>query len=235
VLSEETACPRAGSIDDDGGSRAEGASGEPVSQDEHRGAGIRGNDAFHFHMERHSSSGLHRRDSRLDHQPSVIDGAIEVDYRAAQPLSSKTRLQEERLGSAERAGAWKPVPASQEIVKSNSEAQCCPPHSRGAQRREKEFCRVHQVRGHRHQGGPLLESFPDEAKLESLEVAQSAVDEPGGSRRSSGGQISTVHQTDIQSAKRGIPRHGAAGGPSSDHQEIKDLLAQGLEVALPIP
>ena len=88
---------------------------------------------------------------------------------------------------------------------------------------------------HFQENRPFLKALPDEPEFPGSEVSQPSVNQAGGSGGSSGGQVGSLHQADIQPSQGCVPGHRAAGGAASHHHEIVDPLRQGAEMLVTIP
>ena len=84
--------------------------------------------------------------------------------------------------------------------------------------------RPDQVRRQPVQDAPLPQRLPDQAELAVLQVAQAAVDQPGGAPRGPRGEVVLLHQGHRETARRGVQGDARAGDPAPDHQHVEPVL-----------
>src|SRR6185437_11284696 len=68
---------------------------------------------------------------------------------------------------------------------------------------------------------PLSERLADQAEVELLEVAQTAVDELARPRRCTRAEVPRLDQADRQTARRRVERGPGAHDPAADHEHLE--------------
>ncbi len=99
---------------------------------------------------------------------------------------------------------------------------------------EEEANRVNQVgRRMEAQAFALAQGLEHEAHLALGQVAQTAVNQLGGMRRSRTGEVAAIDQGDAQPAHRGVTGDGCAVDASADYRQVEGLSAQAVELIGP--
>ena len=81
------------------------------------------------------------------------------------------------------------------------------------------------------QQAPLVQRLAHEADVETLEVAQAAVDQLAGAARRAGGEVALLDQSHRQAAAGGVEGDAAAGHAAADHQHVERLRRETLQSA----
>ena len=201
-----------------------------------------------------AGAGHHRRaetgrgPGQGDHQAGVVDLPVVVPDGAGERLLAQAGEEPARAGAGEvpvqRHAAALAVQqvaeadqAGERVVHGDAGAVVDPLPGTARQvggpagERHEERHRADQVRC--QPGGEqaaLPQRLVHQAELQLLQIAQSAVDQLAGPAGGPGGQVAGLDQGHRQPAGRGVHGRTRAGHPAADHQDVKPLAAQPLQI-----
>src|SRR6266700_1745145 len=84
----------------------------------------------------------------------------------------------------------------------------------------------HQQRHLAEQAFALAQRFPHQAEFGMFQIAQTSMDDPGGSAGSAGRKIVLLYDQGPLAALGTLPRNGDAVNAAADHQHVKRLVAR---------
>ena len=161
---------------------------------------------------------LRRIDRVEHHKPGIVGLTIGILKSAAvAPLQwGAQRI----AAQIDRAGRGQDFAPAEVVIDEQARAQQ-PWRAQAGRRRQHEPHRPDEMRGHAQHDLAFDERLPHQAKPAMLEIAQSAVNELGGSRRRPAGQVALLDQQHAKPAAGGITCDPGAVDAAADYGEIE--------------